>query len=58
LARPDKSVPGRRSVKGEAAPVVDLTPLLKQHEDQFAYNVISRALDRSADGNRFLDTLF
>jgi hypothetical protein len=35
-----------------------LTPLLQQHEDQFAYNVISRALDRSADGNRFLDTLF
>lgn len=37
---------------------MDFTPLLKQHEDQFAYKVISRALDRSADGNRFLDTLF
>jgi hypothetical protein len=37
---------------------VDLTPLLQQHEDQFAYKVISRALDRTADGNRFLDTLF
>ena len=35
-----------------------MTPLLQQHEDQFAYEVISRALDRSADGNRFLDTLF
>jgi len=31
---------------------------LQQNEDQFAYKVISRALDRTADGNRFLDSLF
>jgi len=35
-----------------------LTPLLQQHEDQFAYEVVAHALDRSADANRFLDTLF
>lgn len=58
MDRLDRSVPGRRSVKGEAAPAVDLTPLLQQNEDQFAYKVISRSLDRTADGNRFLDTLF
>jgi hypothetical protein len=38
--------------------VFDIAPLLQQSEDQFAYRVFSRALDRSADGNRFLDTLF
>jgi hypothetical protein len=54
--RRDRSVRAPRSVKG-AVPH-DLTPLLLQHEDQFAYEVTSRALDRSADGNRFLDTLF
>lgn len=37
---------------------MDLTPLLKQREDQFAYEVVAHALDRSADANRFLDTLF
>lgn len=37
---------------------VILTPLLQQSDDQFGYTVVSRALDRSADGNRFLDTLF
>ncbi len=37
---------------------MDLTPLLQQNEDQFAYKVIYRALDRTADGNRFLDSLF
>jgi hypothetical protein len=35
-----------------------LTPFLQQHEDQFAYEVVAHALDRSADANRFLDTLF
>jgi hypothetical protein len=38
--------------------VVPLAPLLRQSEDQFGYEVVSRALYRSADGNRFLDTLF
>jgi hypothetical protein len=58
LDRPDRSVPGRWSVKGEAGPAVDFTPMLLQHEDQFAYDVVAHALDRSADVNRFLDTLF
>jgi hypothetical protein len=35
-----------------------LTPRLQQSDEQFGYEVVSRALDRSADGNRFLDTLF
>jgi hypothetical protein len=38
--------------------VFGLTPLLQQSEEQFGYNVVSRALDRSADTIRFLDTLF
>ena len=54
----DRSVPGRRGVKGAAAPTVDLAPLLQQDEDHFAYEVVAHALDRSADANRFLDTLF
>jgi hypothetical protein len=49
--------PVLRSVKGEASRGFDITPLLRQSEDQFAYEVIARGLDRSADGNRFLDTL-
>lgn len=40
------------------APAADLTPLLQQIDEQFGYNVVSRALDRSADTIRFLDTLF
>ena len=47
-----------RSVKGEQAPAFGLLPVLQQSEDQFVYEVIARALDRSADANRFLDTLF
>jgi len=31
---------------------------LQQREEQFAYKVCAHALDRSADANRFLDTLF
>jgi hypothetical protein len=31
---------------------------LQQSEDQFGYTVISHALDRSADANHLLDTLF
>ncbi|MDB5070583.1 MAG: hypothetical protein JWM87_1694 [Candidatus Eremiobacteraeota bacterium] len=53
-----RSVQGRRSVKGAEPPAFDLTPLLQQSEEQFGYNVVSRALDRSADAIRFLDTLF
>jgi hypothetical protein len=36
---------------------VDLTPLLQQSEDQFAYGVISRVLERSADGNHVVDAI-
>ena len=35
-----------------------MAPLLQQSEDQFAYEVVSRVLDRSADGNHIIDTLF
>lgn len=35
-----------------------LSPRLRQSDEQFGYEVVSRALDRSADANRFLDTLF
>lgn len=35
-----------------------LVPSLQQSDEQFSYKVVSRALDRSADGNRLLDTLF
>lgn len=35
-----------------------MAPLLQQNEDQFGYEVVSHALDRSVDGNRYLDTLF
>jgi hypothetical protein len=35
-----------------------LTPLLQQREDVFAYTVISRALERSVDGNHVVDALF
>jgi hypothetical protein len=38
--------------------VFDIAPLLQQSEDHFGYKVIARALDRSADATRFLDTLF
>jgi hypothetical protein len=31
---------------------------LQQSDEQFAYDVIARVLDRSVDCNRFLDTLF
>src|SRR6202011_2269524 len=50
--------PARRRAKGEAATSVDLTLLLQQREEQFAYEVISHALDRSVGRNRFLNTLF
>jgi hypothetical protein len=52
------SAPGRPSVTGEATPTADLTALLQQREEQFAYKVVAHALDRSAEANRFLDTLF
>jgi hypothetical protein len=32
--------------------------LLEQSEDQFAYKVFAHALDRSADANRSIDSLF
>lgn len=37
---------------------MDVLPLLEQSEEQFAYGVVSRALERSADGNHALDALF
>jgi hypothetical protein len=45
-------------VKGEAAPPVDLTQLLQQREERFAYTVISRALERSVRGNHAVDARF
>lgn len=47
----------RRTGKGEEVSGIFLAPLLQQREDVFAYEVISRTLDRSADGNRFVDSL-
>jgi hypothetical protein len=35
-----------------------LSPLLRQSDEQFGYEVVSRILDRSADAIRFIDTLF
>jgi hypothetical protein len=46
-----------RSGKGEEHAALGIVPLLQQSEDQFFYAVIARALDRSADANRFIDTL-
>jgi hypothetical protein len=46
-----------RSGKGEERAALDVIPLLQQKEEQFGYQVMARALDRSADANRFLDTL-
>jgi hypothetical protein len=56
--RRDRSVRAPRSVKGDEAPASDLAPLLQQREEQFAYNVCAHVLDRTADANRFLDSLF
>jgi len=35
-----------------------MTSRLRQSDEQFGYEVVSRALDRSADANHYLDTLF
>ena len=55
------SLHGRPASETPDAPAqsrLDLTPRLQQSDEQFSYEVVSRALDRSADGNRFFDTLF
>lgn len=36
---------------------LDLTPLLRQSEEQFAYGVVSRVLERTADGNHVVDAI-
>jgi hypothetical protein len=50
--------PASQPTNAPEQPVFDLTPRLQQSDEQFGYEVVSRALDRSADGNRFFDTLF